>query len=35
MISHIDVSSVLKRSVCDLYSNRVTRATGAAVRFGS
>ncbi|HEU4879216.1 MAG TPA: hypothetical protein VFT21_07185 [Gemmatimonadaceae bacterium] len=34
MISHIDVSSVLKRSVCDLYSNLVTRPTGAAVRIG-
>src|SRR5687767_8140096 len=34
MISHIDVSSVLKRSVCDLYSNLVTRRTGAAVRIG-
>jgi len=34
MINHIDVSSVLKRSVCDLYSNLVTRPTGAAVRIG-
>ena len=34
MISHIDVSTVLKRSVCDLYSNLVTRPTGAAVRIG-
>ena len=34
MISHIDVSTVLKRSVCDLYSNLVTRPTGAAVRHG-
>ena len=34
MISHIDVSTVLKRSVCDLYSNLVTRPTGAAVRLG-
>jgi hypothetical protein len=34
MISHIDVSNVLKRSVCDLYSNLVTRPTGAAVRLG-
>lgn len=34
MISHIDVSSVLRRSVCDLYSNLVTRPTGAAVRIG-
>jgi hypothetical protein len=28
----IDVSSVLRRTVCDLYSNLVTRSTGAAVR---
>jgi hypothetical protein len=28
----IDVSSVLRRTVCDLYSNLVTRPTGAAVR---
>ena len=34
MISHIDVSTVLRRSVCDLYSNLVTRPTGAAVRIG-
>lgn len=34
MINHIDVSTVLKRSVCDLYSNLVTRPTGAAVRLG-
>lgn len=34
MISHIDVSNVLRRSVCDLYSNLVTRPTGAAVRIG-
>ncbi len=34
MIRHIDISSVLKRSVCDLYSNLVTRPTGAAVRIG-
>lgn len=32
MIRHIDLSSVLRRSVCDLYSNLVTRPTGAAVR---
>ena len=32
MISHIDVSTVLEASVCDLYSNLVTRPTGAAVR---
>ena len=29
---NIDVGSVLKRTVCDLYSNLVTRPTGAAVR---
>jgi hypothetical protein len=34
MITHIDVSLVLRRSVCDLYSNLVTRPTGAAVRMG-
>ena len=28
----IDVGSVLRRTVCDLYSNLVTRPTGAAVR---
>ncbi|HSA56628.1 MAG TPA: hypothetical protein VLE53_13045 [Gemmatimonadaceae bacterium] len=32
MTHHIDVGSVLKRTVCDLYSNLVTRPTGAAVR---
>lgn len=32
MIHHIDLSSVLRHSVCDLYSNLVTRPTGAAVR---
>ncbi len=32
MINHIDLSSVLQRTVCDLYSNLVTRPTGAAVR---
>ena len=32
MTQHIDVGSVLKRTVCDLYSNLVTRPTGAAVR---
>ena len=32
--NHIDVSSVLRRTVCDLYSNLVTRQTGAAVRTG-
>jgi hypothetical protein len=29
---HIDVGSVLRTTVCDLYSNLVTRPTGAAVR---
>ncbi|GAC1650090.1 MAG: hypothetical protein NVS4B3_08340 [Gemmatimonadaceae bacterium] len=32
MINHIDLSSVLRRAVCDLYSDLVTRPTGAAVR---
>jgi hypothetical protein len=32
VINHIDVSTVLRRTVCDLYSNLVTRSTGAAVR---
>jgi hypothetical protein len=32
MRQHIDVSSVLRGAVCDLYSNLVTRPTGAAVR---
>jgi len=32
MIRHIDLSSILRHSVCDLYSNLVTRPTGAAVR---
>lgn len=32
MIYHIDVSSVLRKTVCDLYSNLVTRPTGVAVR---
>ena len=33
MIDHIDVSSVLRQTLsCDLYSNLVTRPTGAAVR---
>lgn len=32
-MQHIDVSSMLRRAVaCDLYSNLVTRPTGAAVR---
>ncbi len=29
---HIDVSSVLRRTVCEVYSDLVTRPTGAAVR---
>jgi hypothetical protein len=29
---HIDVGVLLRRTVCDLYSNLVTRPTGAAVR---
>ena len=33
-MNRIDVSGVLKTSVCDLYSNLVTRPTGAAVRIG-
>ena len=33
MMIHIDVSSVLRQTVsCELYSNLVTRTTGAAVR---
>lgn len=33
MMQHIDVSTVLRQAVaCDLYSNLVTRPTGAAVR---
>lgn len=32
MSHHIDVSSMLRKSVCELYSNLVTRPTGAAVR---
>jgi hypothetical protein len=32
VIHHIDVSVVLRRTVCDLYSNLVTRPTGVAVR---
>ncbi len=32
-MNHIDISSVLRQTVaCDLYSNLVTRTTGAAVR---
>ena len=33
MMNHIDLSSVLRKTLaCDLYSNLVTRSTGAAVR---
>ena len=33
VINHIDLSTVLRQTVsCDLYSNLVTRPTGAAVR---
>jgi hypothetical protein len=32
VIRHIDLSSVLRYTVCNLYSNLVTRPTGAAVR---
>jgi hypothetical protein len=33
MMNHIDLSSVLRQTLaCDLYSNLVTRPTGAAVR---
>ncbi|HEY0929295.1 MAG TPA: hypothetical protein VGE27_05200 [Gemmatimonas sp.] len=32
MNAHIDVGTVLRGTVCDLYSNLVTRPTGAAVR---
>jgi len=33
MQQHIDISSVLRQTLaCDLYSNLVTRKTGAAVR---
>ncbi|MDB4875504.1 MAG: hypothetical protein JWM41_1950 [Gemmatimonadetes bacterium] len=32
-MNHIDISSVLRQTLaCDLYSNLVTRSTGAAVR---
>lgn len=34
MINRIDVSSVLRTTVSSLYSNLVTRPTGAAVRLG-
>jgi len=32
MTHHIDVSTLLRGAVCELYSNLVTRPTGAAVR---
>lgn len=32
MIYHISVSAVLRKTVCDLYTNLVTRPTGVAVR---
>ena len=32
MIYHISVSAVLHKTVCDLYTNLVTRPTGVAVR---
>jgi hypothetical protein len=34
VINHIDLTTVLRRTVCDLYSDLVTRPTGAAVRTG-
>lgn len=34
MVTHVDVRSVLRRTVCELFSNLVTRPTGAAVRGG-
>jgi hypothetical protein len=34
VINHIDLGTVLRRTVCDLYSDLVTRPTGAAVRSG-
>ena len=34
MMNHIDVSTLLRQTLaCDLYSNLVTRPTGAAVRY--
>ncbi|MGH7662816.1 MAG: hypothetical protein ACRENI_00735 [Gemmatimonadaceae bacterium] len=32
MINHIDLGSVLRHSVCEVYTDLVTRPTGAAVR---
>jgi hypothetical protein len=34
VITRIDVSAVLRRTVCELYSDLVTRPTGVAVRTG-
>jgi hypothetical protein len=34
VINHIDLGTMLRRTVCDLYSDLVTRPTGAAVRSG-
>jgi hypothetical protein len=34
VINHIDLTGVLRRTVCDLYTDLVTRPTGAAVRDG-
>jgi hypothetical protein len=34
MVTHIDLKTVLRRTVCELFSNLVTRPTGAAVRGG-
>lgn len=34
MITHIDLGAMLRRTVCELYSDLVTRPTGAAVRTG-
>jgi hypothetical protein len=34
VINHIDLGTVLRRTVCDLYSDLVTPPTGAAVRTG-
>jgi hypothetical protein len=34
VINHIDLGMVLRRTVCDLYSDLVTRPTGVAVRDG-
>lgn len=34
MITHIDLGAMLRRTVCELYCDLVTRPTGAAVRTG-